>query len=103
MKILIYGNGWIGNILKNYYQELGWEANISFARVGLTPKSVLADEIRYYDVVINAFAKTQIDWCEENKVGAFEDNVLGAVSLATVVREQEKQYVNYLQNERANQ
>ena len=75
MKIAIIGNGWIGNMLKDYLK-----AEILPIRI-----EEIQEPLTGYDVVINASGKTAIDWCEVNKMGTFESNVLASVHLARMV------------------
>ena len=75
MKIAIIGNGWIGNMLKDYLP-----AEMIMSRI---------EDINSpldYDVVINTAAKTAIDWCEINKEQAFNSNVLAALKLAKLTK-----------------
>lgn len=75
MKILIVGNGWLGNILKNYLK-----ADITTARI----EDI--NEPLDYDVVINTAAKTSIDWCETHREECFTSNVLMAIKLAKLTK-----------------
>lgn len=83
MKILIIGNGWIGNRLKEVFPD---------ARIVSTFIDV-EKSLPRYDVLINAAAKTNIDWCEKNKVECFNSNVELAMDLADLCYEQGKRYV----------
>lgn len=72
-EVLVIGNGFIGNPLAQYLK-----ADVSPKRLHeLTNEDLLG-----YDVVVNAAAKTSIDWCEKNKEETFETNVIQAVRLA---------------------
>ncbi len=94
-KILIFGNGQIGNFYKRYFEEIGWEVGIAES-VDITKKSQIAKAIEGFSptVAINAAAKTNLEWCQENKLEAFEVNVLGADRLAQVCDEQGVRFVH---------
>ena len=94
MKILIYGNGWIGNILQKYFSEQGFESRISDSKhLELLPLLILEEEIARVDVVINTVAKTNIDWCEKNKEESTIVNVGIAGKLARICTKLSKHYV----------
>jgi dTDP-4-dehydrorhamnose reductase len=82
MKYLIIGNGWLGNIIKNY---LGESATLVGRNFDLTAHD--------FDVLINTAAKTNIDWCEQNKWETVQSNVLLAYDLAKWCKEHGKKYV----------
>ncbi|MDO8482038.1 MAG: sugar nucleotide-binding protein [bacterium] len=84
MKILICGNGWIGNILKDF---LG--AEMSDRRL----QDIGAEIVSKYDVVINCAGKTNIDWCEKNKAEALAINAIDSSKLARVCQKLGKKYV----------
>lgn len=88
MKYLIFGNGWIGNTLKDYLGDNAhlWEGDIN-------DFSLMDTNLFDYDVWINTAAKTNIDWCEKNKGATFNSNVLGAWELASQAKNHEKKYV----------
>lgn len=77
MRILVLGNGFVGKPLAKY---LG--ADTSTARLD----SICHFDLDPYDVVINTAAKTSIDWCETNRVLAFDTNVIDAVRIAQIVK-----------------
>lgn len=84
MKILICGNGWIGNIMKDFLN-----AEISEHRL----HDIGETDIAPYDAVINCAGKTNIDWCEKNKSEALAVNAVAAGNLARVCRKLGKKYV----------
>lgn len=83
-RILILGNGWLGNILKEY---LG--AEMSIARLEDLDETVISN----YNVVINTAAKTNIDWCEQNKAEALTINAMDATKIAEVCANTGAKYV----------
>ena len=84
MKTLIVGNGWIGNILKEYF-----EADIC-------PKYIvdITDaDLDPYSIIINTAGKTDIDWVEQNKISSLYSNTLSAIVLAKMCKRLGKKYV----------
>jgi dTDP-4-dehydrorhamnose reductase len=75
MKTLIIGDGWIGNRLAD---TLGEDAHVSGKRL----ESLEEEDLAMFDVVINAAAKTNIDWCEEHKADALDVNAMHARRVA---------------------
>ena len=73
MKILILGNGWLGKMMAQDYV-----ADIYHGRI----EHITVHDMRGYDVVINAAAKTDIDWCERNRYAALFNNALSARHVA---------------------
>lgn len=81
-KVVIFGNGFIGNRL---HAEIPGSV--------LYPRTDIADEddVRLWlddaDIVINAAGKTgrpNVDWCETHQAETFRSNVIGALTLAKV-------------------
>src|SRR3989338_5988061 len=78
-KILVFGNGWLGNKLKDY---LGAE----LSPADITEKRAVAGalEAQHPDVVINAAGKTgnpNIDWCEDHQLETLASNATGPLVL----------------------
>ena len=84
MKVLIFGKGQLGSAYREYFGEIdGWRvasADGVDIRDGAAVSDVLDREIP--DAVLNAAAKTNIDWCEENQPECFTVNTLGADTVA---------------------
>jgi dTDP-4-dehydrorhamnose reductase len=79
--ILITGqNGWIGTIFKNYCK--GRNINVLTTTENINDIQSLPQSV----ALVNFAAKTSIDWCEKNKVEAFNSNVIGAVHLANLCK-----------------
>lgn len=75
MKYLIFGNGYLGQIFKNYFK------NSVMSEVFIKGEDDVLGEIEKYkpDWVLNCAGitgKPNIDWCEEHKQETFEGNVL---------------------------
>lgn len=83
MKILVIGNGWLGNMLADY---LGADLHAERVR---TPLDVPGG----YDAWVNCAAKTDIDWCEKNRMEALFVNALLAAELAAAAKEKGVYYV----------
>ncbi len=86
MKVLIFGNGWLGNKFHNFFKG----SIISCADI--TNKEEVRKEVLLHkpDVVLNCAGKTgkpNIDWCEEHKVEVYNSNVVGVFILASVCSE----------------
>lgn len=88
-KILIFGKGQIGTMYHEYFLTKNYSSHISSADV--TQKEMVEKEIVTYepDIVINTAGKTNLEWCELNKLQAFNVNVLGANNLSDICQERE--------------
>ncbi|MEK7615197.1 MAG: sugar nucleotide-binding protein, partial [Patescibacteria group bacterium] len=81
MKILIFGNGYIGNRCHE-----AWSDSV-LSPVKVTTKHDALDEIRKHqpDAVLNAAGvkgKPNVDWCEDNQVETIQGNTLMPLHLA---------------------
>jgi len=83
MKILILGNGQIGNSYLQHYRNSDTEAEIAVG-VDVTDAGQLDRAIARFrpDVVINTAAATNLEWCGNNRLQAFNVNALGAGNVA---------------------
>lgn len=81
-KILIFGNGQIANFYIDHYKKNGATAQVADADI--TDLNQVKKAIRDFqpDVVINTAAKTNLEWCGQNRLEAFRVNVLGAGNVA---------------------
>lgn len=77
MKILVLGSGFIGKPLATHLS-----ADTTTLRLNELTEAFLAP----YDVVINAAARTNIDWCEKHREETFDTNVIQAVRIAKLVK-----------------
>jgi len=68
-KILIFGNGQIGNAYLNYFIKQGITSKIA-QNTDITDKSAVQKIISKFQptVVINTAAKTNLEWCEQNNL-----------------------------------
>lgn len=86
-KIFIFGQGQLGTYYKMYFEEK--------TVLVISEKVEIRDEVAVRqalmesrpDLVINSAAKTNIDWCEQNKIEAFHINTLGADNIGKVCQD----------------
>lgn len=81
-KILIFGYGQMANFYKNHFDSIGVNSEITKANILNTEEIEKAISDYKPTVVINTAAKTNLEWCANNKLEAFNINVLGADNLA---------------------
>ena len=94
MKLLIFGNGWLGNILRDYFVLQGYEVELSgHKKLEHVPVEDLEKEISAVNVVINVAGKTNIDFCEKNQEETFVANVMVAHRLAKICKKTGTKYV----------
>lgn len=88
-KILIFGKGQIGTMYFNYFSGKGYETFLSSGDI--TQISEIHSEVDKFSpsVVINTAGKTNLEWCEQNKLEAFNVNVLGTDNIARVCEEKD--------------
>lgn len=81
-RILIFGNGQIANFYRRYYENKG--VDLSIAEADITKLEDVQAAIANYNptVVINTAAKTNLEWCGNHRLEAFNVNVLGAGNIA---------------------
>jgi len=73
MNILIVGQGHMGKILEKGLPS----ATLCQKRI----QEMTRLDVQPFDVVVNTAAKTDLPWCEEHPMEAFEENVIAAVKL----------------------
>ncbi len=83
MKILIFGRGQMGQAYHEYFTAKDVETNIA-QDVDVRNLDQVNSAINQFkpDVVINCAGKTNLDWCEQNRLECFDVNVLGADVIA---------------------
>lgn len=86
MKFFIIGRGQLGSALAKFLQDRGHE--IFQPELDARDADALKFEVSksVADIVVNTAAKTNIDWCEENKLEAFNVNTLGAINSADAAK-----------------
>ncbi|GAB4284019.1 MAG: hypothetical protein Kow0081_0900 [Candidatus Dojkabacteria bacterium] len=93
-KILIFGNGQIGNFYYNFFSKNNIVSKI--ALVDITKKSEVQNAIKEFKptTVINTAAKTNLEWCANNKLESFNVNVLGANNIAEACDENDIYFIH---------
>ena len=81
-KILIFGIGQIGSFYKNFFDSKGIDSELT--KTDVTNQDSVNETINQYgpEIVINTAGKTNLEWCEKNKLETFNVNVLGADNVA---------------------
>src|SRR5581483_7630301 len=94
-KILIFGNGQIANFYIDYYR--GKDTDTKIADTDITNIEQVKKAIDDFqpDVVINTAAKTNLEWCGQNRLEAFHVNVLGASNIAQACDEASVYFIHY--------
>ncbi|MBP6859496.1 MAG: sugar nucleotide-binding protein [Candidatus Magasanikbacteria bacterium] len=88
-RILITGAGQLGTFYKDYFENQGVTVAIFGSELDVRNEQTVREKIEIVnpDLVINTAAKTNIDWCEQNKTEAFEINTMGADVVGRVCQE----------------
>ncbi|MBI2633362.1 MAG: sugar nucleotide-binding protein [Parcubacteria group bacterium] len=82
---LVFGNGWLGNRFTARLNNIpGSNAAAVISKVDIRKYHLVEQEIERWNpgVIINTAAKTNIDWCENNKKECEEINFIAAYHLA---------------------
>lgn len=86
MTFCIIGRGQLGSAFAKFFSEAGHsviQPELDVRDAASVREAVAA---AHPDVVINTAAKTNIDWCEDNKLEAFAVNTLGALNAADAAK-----------------
>ena len=83
-KILIFGYGQMANFYKNYFDSINVSSEITKANILNLDEIEKAVKEYKPTVIVNTAAKTNLEWCANNKLEAFNINVLGADNLAQI-------------------
>lgn len=85
--ILIFGHGQLGTFYRDYFFTRG--VTVVAPDVDIRDSAGVRMMVHNAkpDVVINVAAKTNIDWCEQNKLTAFDINTLGAANIGAACAE----------------
>src|SRR3989344_1602916 len=81
-KIVIFGRGQVGTFYRDYFSAKGFEVVQPEADIRSYEAVEQAIKETNPKFVIDSAGKTNIDWCEQNKLECFEVNVLGADNIA---------------------
>ena len=92
-KILIFGNGQIGNFYLDYFKTTDHE--VSLSKIDVTNYEDVEKAVKDYapTVVINAVGKTNLEWILKNKLEAINVNTLAANNLAEVCANEGVYYI----------
>lgn len=95
-RILIFGRGQIANFYKEFYETQG-SATLELADADITYLDEVREAVENFKptVVINTAAKTNLEWCGNNRLEAFNVNVLGAGNIAKVCDELGVYFIHY--------
>lgn len=94
-KILIFGNGQIGNFYKNYFDSKNIAAIIAAADI-TKPEEIEKAILDYQPTVaINTAAVTNLEVCQENRLNAFNVNVLGADNIANACDKHKVYFIHF--------
>lgn len=95
-RILIFGNGQIGNFYLKYFSAKGDAIEIAKdADVRKAEDVAKAIDAFKPTVVINTAAKTNLEWSGNNRLEAFDVNVMGAATLAKVCDEKGVYFIHF--------
>ena len=94
-KILIFGRGQIASFYENYFSSKNISVKISEADVtSIDQISQSIDDFKP-TAVINTAAKTNLEWCGNNRLEAFHVNVLGASNVAKICDEKNVYLIHF--------
>lgn len=81
-KTLVFGNGQIAGFIREYFED------VLISGADITKINEVERDIKKYkpEEVINTAAMTSLEWCEQNKLKAFEINSLGALNVWKICR-----------------
>lgn len=85
--IVIFGRGQLGQFFQEYYTDKGVAVETPVLDIRDRAAVAAALDTAHPDLVINTAAKTNIDWCEQNKMECFDINTLGAATVAAACAE----------------
>ncbi|MFA6393326.1 MAG: sugar nucleotide-binding protein [Patescibacteria group bacterium] len=93
-KILIFGNGQMGNFYKEFFNKKGIAAEI--AKADITRPEEIEKAITGFSptVVINTAAVTSLETCEKEKLKAVDVNALGTLNLARACDSREIYFIH---------
>lgn len=95
-KILIFGNGQIGNFYHRYFTQKGIDTKIA-VDADITVFDQVLKAITDYQptVVINTAAITNLEQCSQNRLEAFNVNVLGADNVAQACDQKNVYFIHF--------
>jgi dTDP-4-dehydrorhamnose reductase len=95
-KILIFGNGQLGNFYNRHFTKLNVDNKIAIGVDITQPEQIISIVTDYQPtVIINTAAKTNLEWDNANKLETFNVNVLGANNIAEVCDQKGIYYIHF--------
>lgn len=86
-RVLIFGRGQLGQFFQEYFGAKGVATDTPALDIRDRAAVTAAIDAFHPDLVINTAAKTNIDWCEQNKLECFDINTFGAAAVAAACAE----------------
>jgi dTDP-4-dehydrorhamnose reductase len=88
-RILITGSGQLGTFYKEYFESQGKIVAVFGSELDVRNEKLVREKVEEFnpDLLIHTAAKTNIDWCEQHKMEAFEINTLGADVVGRICQE----------------
>jgi len=94
-RILVFGYGQIAHFYEDFYKDKDAAFQIADADITKLEDVKAAIEAFKPTVVINTAAKTNLEWCGNNRLEAFSVNVLGAANIAKACDEAGVYFIHY--------
>ncbi len=94
-RILIFGDGQIGNFYHTFFNLQKITSLITPADIRNPEEISKAVDDFNPTVVINTAAQTNLEWCAQNHLAAFEVNVLGAENIARVCDTRQIYFIHF--------
>jgi dTDP-4-dehydrorhamnose reductase len=94
-KILIFGDGQIGNFYHNFFVSEKIPSLVTPADILKSAEIAKAIDDYQPTVVINTAAQTNLEWCISNKLEAFNINVLGADNVARACDQRHLYFIHF--------
>lgn len=94
-KILIFGNGQIANFYLEHYKDSDTDAQVTSTDITDLKQVRKVIGAARPDTVINTAAKTNLEWSGQNRLEAFNVNVLGAGNIAQACDEKDVYFIHY--------
>jgi len=94
-RILIFGNGQIAHFYENFYKDKNVDLSIAQADITNIDEIRAAIDSFKPTVVINTAAKTNLEWCGNNRLEAFNVNVLGAGNIAKACDDADIYFIHF--------
>lgn len=89
-KVLVLGTGFLGQQYVDHFNNNGYEAvGVDRDVIDITVPESIERAIKEHEpeIVVNAVAMTDIDWCEKNRAQSVNVNTIGADNVAAICQE----------------